>query len=299
MICQNCKKRNKDEAIFCEFCGERLNKSKSDYSTVDGATNNDNKNKQAKKQGYLGRAIEDIKSTDKWLKKLSLAGLCNIIPILNFTTSGYALNWGVNAAKKEEKQLSDKLFENDSFKYGFFEFAIWLIYGIVFLIATQILHTTLGALIILGAVLGVIIVVAKICYNSFISLTCVYMRKENDFSAAFHIKNIWESFKKNFGKLILIYLLPALIFGLIALAISTIIFMIFLAGQINALVQIINGIQYILTSPQTFIYLVSLISSFAAWGITSFAIFSFLGGIEKVIRYRAVGYYLLDNSEAK
>ena len=104
------------------------------------------------------------------------------------------------------------------------------------------------------------------------------------------------SYKKDFGKVVIAYFLPALFCGLIALGFSTLIVCIFAAGQIGAIFNLATNIQYILSSAQTLFYAIQLISSLAFCATLCYCGIGFIAGIEKVIRYRAIGHYVADNS---
>ena len=98
---QNCKAENDDSVIFCKNCGERLVQQSSDFKKKAAQTKKESNNKSAEKiisqntsekQTYAGRAWNEIRQSEGWVKKLLLVGLANIVPILNFGPTGYALN---------------------------------------------------------------------------------------------------------------------------------------------------------------------------------------------------------------
>ena len=114
MKCQNCNAENDDGVIFCKTCGERLAQQSTKFNNKTEQTKKDSKDNSAEriiskntseKQTYAGRAWTEIRQSEGWVKKLLLVGLANIIPILNFGPTGYALNWGVEAAKRKRYPL--------------------------------------------------------------------------------------------------------------------------------------------------------------------------------------------------
>lgn len=305
MKCQNCNAENDDAVIFCKNCGERLVQQSTKFTKKNDQENKEEKKNSAEKviskntsdkQTYAGRAWSEIRQSEGWIKKLLLVGLANIIPILNFAPTGYALNWGVEAAKGERNQLKTGIFEGDSFKYGFFEFLTWLVFGIVFGVACSILSSILGHVLIIGAILWIAFIVGEILYNAFTSLAAMRMAINGSMGGSFELKELWMSYKKDFGKVVIAYFLPALFCNLIAFGFSAIVICVFATGQIGSIFNLISNYQYIFTSTQTMLYALQLVGSIAFCATLCYVGVGFIAGIEKVIRYRAIGHYIATTS---
>lgn len=104
------------------------------------------------------------------------------------------------------------------------------------------------------------------------------------------------SYKEDFGKVVIAYFLPALFCGLIAFGFSLLMFCIFAAGQIGAVFNLVSNYQYLLSSTQTLFYAFQLLSSIALCLAVCYVGVGFIAGVEKVIRYRAIGHYIAETS---
>lgn len=66
----------------------------------------------------------------------------------------------------------------------------------------------------------------------------------------------------------------------------------FAAGQLPQIIMIVNNISYITTNPSIIIQLIQLVSSLSFCGLLCYIAFAFMNGIEKIIRYRALGKFI-------
>lgn len=326
MKCPKCNHDNNEKKYFCEKCGERIVGEKSELIKVlkkDKAENDsartsqaENKNKQQTKQqgpkhskinssantileqnnaqdsGFVSKAWSDIKNSTSWVKKLVIAGLCNIIPIMNFAVSGHAMNWGLDAAQGKNLQLEHGVFEGNRLKIGFFEWLVWIVYGIVFGCASLVLNSILGWIILLGSLLGIALLVAYLFFNSFTALAAMQIAFDERLASSFEIKKIWQLWKKKVGQIFSCYIFPALICKAIAIIASVLLLIIFTAGQIPQILAIATNAGAILQSPAAFIQIIQLISALSLSIFLAWAVFGFMGGIEKMIRYRAIGKFI-------
>lgn len=54
------------------------------------------------------------------------------------------MNWGVKAAKGNTEKLESGIFNNGSMLIGFFEFLTFIVYGIIFALASQLVNSMIG-----------------------------------------------------------------------------------------------------------------------------------------------------------
>lgn len=304
MKCQNCNFQNDEKTIFCKNCGERLvlvkqtDKNEAKKETTTNTENNKTSadnimfEKTKATEGCVGRAWKDIQKTENWIKKLVLAGLTNIIPIVNFATTGYAMKWGAKAAANNNEQLEYGIFENQSIKTGFFEWVAWLAYGFVFFLGTTIINSLFLKLFLIGWIIGIAIFLFGILWNAFVTLGCMKQAIDDKLSSSFEIKNIWNSYKTDFWKILCAYLIPALICNLIAIGFSIIVIALFATGQVPQIINLIANAQYVMTSANAILAAVQIVSSLTFCLVLCYAGYSFMTGIEKIIRYRAIGIYI-------
>lgn len=293
MRCQKCNFENEKDSIFCKQCGQRLNAD----SETENSTNKSKQNSVNEIKGCLTQSWNDITSSEKWFRKISLVGICNVVPIVNFATCGFAQKWGVDAARGKNNQLPTGIFENQSIKTGFFEWVTWLAYGFVFLLFSMIVSGTLGKIFFLGTLISIALFVFNIFYNVFVSLGAMKMAVDDKLSSSFDLKKIWNSYKKDFGSLFCTYFVPALLCTLIALAICFIIFIIFAWTELGFFIAILTNIQYAINSTSTIIQLFQMLASITVCIVLCYIVVSFISGVEKVIRYRAIGIYINRNSK--
>ena len=67
---------------------------------------------------------------------------------------------------------------------------------------------------------------------------------------------------------------------------------IFTAGQIPQILALASNASAILQSPAAIIQIVQLLSALSLSLFLAWAVFGFMGGVEKMIRYRAIGKFL-------
>lgn len=302
MKCQNCNFENSEDTLFCKNCGERL--TKNDKQNPEQKSNKEKSNtefvtypKSEENQGCLTKAWYDIRSTDHWFRKMLLVALCNVVPILEFSSTGYCLRWGADAAKGNFNEMPKGLIENQNIKFGFFEWVIWLAYGFVFFIATSLISATFGKLWLIGIIISISFIAAKYFYDSFVSLGVMKMTIDNTISSSFDLKNIWESYKKDLGSLLCVFFVPSIICCLIAIGLCLIIFAICAWTDLMYLLTFISQAQYTLSSTSSILYAVQVISAVFSCLLLCYIAISFMSGIEKIIRYRAIGVYINRNSK--
>lgn len=104
MKCPNCKHQNDDKTVFCKNCGMRLSGLASGISMMDiDDKTTDNQGKKTRHESVTGKKIKgvlspvikasaDIFQNSENFKRTLLVGICNIIPIINFASTGYVEN---------------------------------------------------------------------------------------------------------------------------------------------------------------------------------------------------------------
>lgn len=249
-------------------------------------------NNENNTSGCAAAAWTDILLTKNWVKKLALAGICNVIPIANFAVAGHGQSWGIEAAKNMNTQLDNGIFDNNKLKLGFFEWLSWFVYGLVFIVAASLLNSVLSKAIFIGSFVLFLLFVASIFYNSFISLAVMKCACDDNLGSSFQLNQIWAVWKKNVGQVFSLYIFPSLICKCIALLFSMIMILFFAAGQLPQIIMIVNNISYITTNPSIIIQLIQLVSSLSFCGLLCYIAFAFMNGIEKIIRYRALGKFI-------
>lgn len=297
MKCQKCNFENDDKRIFCINCGERLNneevKQQSESPKSSMSLNEFMNSKEKKyKNNCLSQAWKDIRSNKSWFKKLILLGLCNIIPIINFASAGYALKWGCNISKDKNNKFPKEIINSDNIKLGFFEWVVWLAYGFIFICASLIIQSVFNnTFALLATVINIALFIFGYFWNTYVSLACVYMSKDNKIATSFAFAKIFKSYKENFPQIILSYFIPSIIFGAISLGFLVLLGLLFFSGQIqNAMLfdiaNISNAINF-----SSIVYIFMMIVSLSIFILFAFVGTSFFIGIERIIRYRAMGYY--------
>lgn len=300
MKCQSCGTNNESSKIFCKNCGSRLQGESSGHINPENHKQKTTKEEnytnkvinQIAKEGCTSKAWRDIKSNPNWLKRLLIVGLCNIIPIINFASCGYAQKWGIEATKNNNTPLKKDIFEDSTIKTGFFEWITWLVFGFVFLIASIIVNSLLGKIFIVGAVIGIALGIVKIFWNAFTSLAAMKSALDDKLGSSFSISKLWEPYKNNWKKIFCAYFVPSIICKAISAAFCLIIVLSFAAGQFWPIINMLSNINSIFSSYNSLIYAFNLIASFSLCAIICYCGSAIMLGIERVIRYRALGIFI-------
>jgi len=160
----------------------------------------------------VGRPFKAIFKDPRWLSKMLLQGLFTLVPIVNFATSGYVLEYEKNVAYGRDEELPDWGDFGKHWVAGFLIFAAGLIYAL-----PLILIIMLGVgLIVGGAVSGqeeatafgvlcgtMLIMVVSIVYGLALAvilpaaMTNYNMTRE--FGDFFKLGDIWGHIKNNAG----------------------------------------------------------------------------------------------------
>ncbi len=160
----------------------------------------------------VGRPFKAIFKDPRWVSKMLLQGLLTLVPIVNFATSGYVLQYEKNVAYGRDEQLPEWSDFGKHWVAGFLVFVAGLIYALPLIVIIM-----LGvALIVGGAVSGqeettamgilcgtMLIMVVSIVYGLALAvimpaaMTNYNLRRE--FGDFFRIGEIWGHIKDNAG----------------------------------------------------------------------------------------------------
>lgn len=319
MKCNNCGHENEKDIIFCKKCGERLESaqtktqntdeastnSASDSNNQNSANNSDtkqniNENKSVDSSiSPLKRSWYDITHTPKWFGKGILLGLINCVPILNFTTAGYAQKWGVEADIEKTAEMPKGFITSKTFLTGFFEFLTWFVWMIVWEIAAWLINDSLGIMPIIGLLVLLAVWVAKFFWQSITSLAAMKCAINCELGQSFNVKEIFTKWTKGWGQLFTSYFIPKLICVLIGVGFALILAAISIMTFSSSITTLIESLPNLLKSANaytlayTYMPLLSkIVAAFSVYILVGWIVSSFLSAFEKLIRYRAVGYWI-------
>lgn len=297
MKCQACNFENDDKVIFCKNCGERININSHNINNEQAKSKDFKsfmKTNPEYKDSCLSEAWKKIKKSNIWKKQLIYCGLSNIIPILNFTSAGYALKWANNIKDNKSKCFNKTdIINSANMKLGFFEWVTFIAYGFAFLLFNSIIKGIFSSnFTILNNILNVCLFIIAIVLNCFTSLAVCNMSQTTSFGDSFSLKTIFTKFKEDFLKLFGAYFIPSLICkGISLVAILILVFL--LSGNIFTYINTLSSLGNIQMLTNNTIYtIVSLLFTLGFFIVFSYIIFSFMLGIERVIRYCSISIYL-------
>lgn len=243
----------------------------------------------------MGAAWDDIIHTEGWVGKILLLGLIEIVPILNFVVSGYAIKWACQLPAGKIESMPKKIMEG-TFVNGFYMFVLSLIAGIVTCVASSILEVVP----IIGALAGIAV-------SFFMTIFCylAYMRigLSDRIGPGFDIPQIWNALKKDFGSLFCAVVVPQLIIGAIAVVLLLIVLFIFGMPAIGQLLGMLAhgdqsayyGYGSMGYTPGVYSW-IGLIAAFIPAFLIYYILACFLSAIEIVWVSRAVGHYVARNA---
>lgn len=168
----------------------------------------------APSEGCVAAAWHDIKATKGWFGKLILLGLINIVPILNFVVTGYAVQWGREVPFGQRNSLPKEIFANRTFSVGFFALLTAVVFGLVYGLASGILSA------ITFGIFGLVAVVAGVFFLMFLYAAIMRMGVVGRLGAAFNLSKVWAAYKRSLGALFCASFVPGLIASLIIGAVA-------------------------------------------------------------------------------
>ena len=169
-------------------------------------------------KGCVAAAWDDIKATPNWLSRRLLLGLIACVPILNFVTVGYLLNWVREVPFGGRTTMPKPIVTGRNFEVGFYAFVILLVFGLVGGVANAILMwiPILGWL----AALAVMVLVEMVG-----TLGIVRMALSKQIGEGFRVGKLWEALKANWTGLLVASIVPGLLVGIAVVAIFTVVFL--------------------------------------------------------------------------
>lgn len=269
--------------------------------------------------GYYSTAWNDIKSTPKWLSKMFLLALIQLIPIFgSIVVNGYLYGWARDVAWGVRGPLPAKIFGNEDGKLysrGFFVIVLGFVLGLVpaALYFLYMLASGVGTYSFLdinnnapnfGAYAGfsALGMVFYILYYVMLAIVAVVqwvgsMRISiyGTLSSGFQLKKIWAMLRHDFLgilKIIGMVLITSLIWGMIIGAVFTILFFVFLAISIAAV-----GGSYSSVSGSFDSSIVGFILAFGGISVVLFLIVYYValvgGTWIEALMVRALGYWTM------
>lgn len=187
------------------------------------------------KHGCLAQAWDDITESEGWAKRIITLGLINMVPILNFFVSGFAMKWARQLPLDKVDGMPTKVLQDGSFLQGFYAWVIGLIVGIV----ASVISGVLGFVPIIGVLVGVAV---SLFLAMFQQLSIMRVAIAGNLAPGFDVAAIWKAICTNrFGKLFCATVLPGLIVGAAALFVCGSVLVVF---GMNSLSSLIENIQY-------------------------------------------------------
>ncbi len=238
--------------------------------------------------GCMGAAWSDITKSEGWVGRIALLGLINIVPILNWVVTGYAMRWSRKLSLGEITSMPKTIFGERNFVNGAFAFLIALIIGIV----TSLVGGVLGIVPILGFLAAIAV---SLFLAMFQGLSIMRSAIADRLGAAFDIGKIWEALKRKPGQAFCATVLPGIIVGLIVGVVLIVICLLFMIPIIGDIAQIAYHSSYsyysYYDSMDPFLVL-HILSLFVPMMLVCYAIGAFFESIIIVWTYRAIGHYV-------
>jgi hypothetical protein len=203
-------------------------------------------NHQEENEMDFGRAFNYVYEDEKWFEKVAVGALISLVPILNFSLSGYMVDVIRNVANGESRPLPTWENLGDFFMKGLYLFVAGIAYSFIptfifmpilavaIFVPIGVLPLAAGMSEDAGAVLGVVASILMIVAFALVALVALavsilaslfllvaivrFSTGEQSFDELFDIKGHWEYLKKNLGK-ILLAILYILCFNLIIMTI--------------------------------------------------------------------------------
>lgn len=236
------------------------------------------------KHGCVAQAWDDITESDGWGKRIALLGLLNMIPILNFFVTGYAMNWARQLEDDRVEPMPQKIFGDGYFVQGFYAFVIGLVLGIVSTIAS----TILGIIPILG---GLVMFAFAFLLAMFQAFSIMRIAISRELGPAFDIKAIFAAmFKADFGKAFCATIVPGLIVGAAAAFVCGSILVIFAMSTISSMIDLATYAQYGMVSWSA---IMTVMLTMIPTLLVCYMVVAFLGAIEIVLTLRATSHFIM------
>lgn len=239
------------------------------------------------KHGCVAQAWDDITESKGWGKKAFLLGLINMVPVLNFFVSGYAMDWARQLEEDKVEPMPQKLFGEGYFKQGFFAFVLNLVWSMACLVAIAVVDVV--------PLLGWLLALAfGILATSFSTLSVMRTAISRGLSAGFDVKDIWNAlFKADFGKALGATIAPKLIIEAIGLFICISILVIFGLASLTSISQLSSAASMGFASSYYTSIILELLISLIPLLLVCYMVVMFSKALGLVWSMRATSHYVM------
>lgn len=160
-------------------------------------------------EGCVSAALADMRATDGWLKRVLFLGLVGCVPILNFVTYGYALNWAREVPFGGKTAMPSSVVNGKNFEIGFYYFVISLVFGLVGGLVSGIV----GIVPVLGWIAAIVI---SLAVSVFVCLCSTRMAIMQQLGEGFKLRCAWNALKRNWTSLAGAVIGPVLVVSIVA-----------------------------------------------------------------------------------
>ena len=169
---------------------------------------------QSYPQSCIASAWQDVKASPGWLGRTALLGIIQCVPILNFFSLGYALNWSREVPYGGKTPMPQRIFSGSNFEIGFYALVIVL----AFSLAAGLGVSVLGIVPLLGGLAGVALTVGL---TAMAYLCSVRMAMKQRIGEGFQLKQVWAAIMRNPGSFLAAALLPVVVAGALVACVMT------------------------------------------------------------------------------
>lgn len=236
------------------------------------------------KHGCVAQAWDDITESEGWGKRITLLGLVNVVPILNFFVTGYSMEWARQLEEDRVEPMPKKVFGDGFFLQGFYAFVI----GLVISACTLAVDAVLGYIPFIGVLASVAL---AFFFAIFRGLSLVRVAIARELGPGFSVKEIWDGmFSNNFGKAFCATIVPGLIIGAAAVFICGSLMVIFAMSMVGSLINMASMAQVGFAS---WSIVFSMIMGLIPLLLICYMITMFLDALSTVLTLRATSHYVM------
>ena len=166
-------------------------------------------------EGCISAALADIRGSKNWFGSALVLGLINCVPVLNFFSQGYLLNWSREVPFGGKTQMPKKYFGGKNFEIGFYFFLISLVFALVVGIASAFI----GWIPLIGWFAALALSFGASMFVQACSMRMAMMQQLGD---GFSIGKAWQMIKRNWTGLFCAAVVPGIVAGLVISVIALI-----------------------------------------------------------------------------
>lgn len=170
-------------------------------------------------EGCISAALADLRASEGWVKRSILLGLVSCVPILNFTATGYTLNWAREVPYGGRTPLPKGIVTGKNFELGFYAFVL----SLVFSLGLGVVSVLLAFIPLLGWLASVAL---SLAVSMFLVLLQVRLGMSQQLGEGFNVSKAWGAMKRNWTSLFCAAVVPELIVGFVGGTVLTIVMMI-------------------------------------------------------------------------